>query len=92
MKEQILKQFDSLMNHLNSEENGMAEEFRNELKKVFKTKTMYLVAGGTDGYVSIQRTLDEQEANDMIDEDPESYGGMDSGPEEIQVPAWLYNE
>jgi hypothetical protein len=90
MKDQILKQFDALMSHLNSEENGMAEEFRNELKKVFKTKTMYLVAGGTDGYVSINYTLDEQEAIAMIEEDPESYGGMDSGPESIEVPVWLY--
>lgn len=91
MKDQILKQFDSLMSHLNSEENEMAEEFRNELKKVFKTKTMYLVAGGTDGYTSIHWMTDEQEAIDMIEDDPESFSGMDSGPEEIQVPAWLYN-
>jgi hypothetical protein len=91
MKEQILKQFDSLMSHLNSEENGMAEEFREELKKVFKTKYLYLIAGGTDGYTSIERFTDEQEALDAIEEDPESYGGMDSGPEYVQVPAWLYN-
>lgn len=91
MKEQILKQFDSLMSHLNSEENDMAEEFRKELKKVFKTKTIYLIAGGTDGYTSIERFGTEEEAQDAIDEDQESYGGMDSGPESIQVPNWLYN-
>jgi hypothetical protein len=91
MKEQILKHYDDLMSHLNSEENGMAEEFRKELKKVFKTKTLYVYAGGTDGYTNVHYTTDEQEAIDTIDEDPESFGGMDSGPEEIQVPAWLYN-
>ena len=91
MKDQILKQFDSLMSHLNSEENEMAEEFRNELKKVFKTKTLYVYAGGTDGYTYVHYTTDEQEAINAIDEDPESFGGMDSGPEEVQVPVWLYN-
>lgn len=91
MKDQILKQFDSLMSHLNSEENGMAEEFREELKKIFKTKTLYVYAGGTDGYTSVHYTTDEQEALDAIEEYPESYGGMDSGPEEIKVPIWMYN-
>jgi hypothetical protein len=92
MKEQILKQFDSLMSHLNSEENEMAEEFRAELEKTLTTKTLYLVAGGTDGYTSIYYYTNEQDALDAIEDDPESFGGMDSGPEDIQVPVWLYNE
>lgn len=91
MKQEILKQFDRLMSHLNSEENEMAEEFRNELKKVFKTKTLYVIAGGTDGYTNINYFTDEAEALREIEEDEESYGGLDSGPTEIQVPAWLYN-
>ena len=91
MKQEILKQFNRLLCHLNAEEDEMAEEFRNELKKVFKTKTLYVYAGGTDGCTNVHYTTDEQEAIDAIDEDPESFGGMDSGPEEIQVPVWLYN-
>lgn len=91
MKAQILKEFDSLMSHLNSEENGMAEGFREKLALALTTKTMYLIAGGTDGYTSIERFNSEEEAEAAIDDDIESYGGMDSGPEEIQVPAWLYN-
>lgn len=92
MKQEMLKKFDALMSHLNSEENGMAEEFRNELKKVFKTKTLHLIAGGTDGYTSIVYYNNEQDALDAIEDYPESYGGMDSGPETIEVPNWLYNE
>lgn len=91
MKAEMLKQFDSLMSHLNSEENGMAEEFREKLAQVLTTKTMYLIAGGTDGYTSIQYFDTEEEAEAAIDEDIESYGGMDSGPDSIEVPSWLYN-
>lgn len=92
MKEQILKQFDSLMSHLNSEENGMAEEFRETLERALTTKTVYLIAGGTDGYTSIYYYNSEQEAQDAIDSDPESFSGMDSGPEDIEVPSWMYTE
>lgn len=91
MKQQILKQFDSLLSHLNSEENEMAAEFRDELEKAFTTKTIFLIAGGTDGYTSIDIFKSFEEAETAIEEDPESYGGMDSGPEPIEVPSWLYN-
>jgi len=91
MKQQILKQFDSLLSHLNSEENEMAAELRAELEKALTSKTMYLIAGGTDGYTSIQWFESYQDAENAIDDDPESYGGMDSGPECIEVPSWMYN-
>lgn len=91
MKAEMLRKFNSLMSHLNSEENEMAEEFREKLEEVLTTKTMYLIAGGTDGYVSIDFFGSEEEAQDAIDSDEESYGGMDSGPSEIEVPSWMYN-
>lgn len=49
-------------------------------------KRLYLIAGGTDGYVSIQYTFDGDLAERVIEEDPESFGGMDGGPEFILVP------
>lgn len=91
MKQQILKQFDSLLSHLNSEENEMAAELRAELEKALTSKTMYLIAGGTDGYVHIDWFNCYEEACKACEDDPESYGGMDSGPEEIEVPSWMYN-
>lgn len=91
MKQEMLKQFDQLMGHLNSEENGMAEEFRETLEKALTTKTMWLIAGGTDGYTSIEFFGDEEEAQAAIDGDEESYSGMDSGPTGIEVPSWMYN-
>jgi hypothetical protein len=53
---------------------------------VVKLKPLYLIAGGTDGYTNIQYTFDGSLAQRAIDEDPESYGGMDSGPDCIMVP------
>lgn len=91
MKQQILKQFDSLLSHLNSEENEMAAELRAELEKALTTETIYLIAGGTDGYTTIEIFKSSEEALAAIDEDLESYGGMDSGPQEIEVPSWMYN-
>lgn len=38
MTDKLLKMFDSLMSHLNSEENSMAEEFREELVKLMEKK------------------------------------------------------
>lgn len=90
MKAEILRKFDSLLSHLNSEENEMAAELRAKLEEALTTKTMYIIAGGTDGYVSIDWFGSEEEAQDVIDSDEESYGGMDSGPSEIQVPSWMY--
>lgn len=70
MKEQILKQFDDLMSHLNSEENSMAEEFRNELKKVFKTKDLYvLVSNGGDGSYYPHYTMDASFIQKMNERD-----------------------
>ena len=51
-----------------------------------KMKPLYLIAGGTDGYTSIQYTFDKELAERVIDEDQESYSGMDSGPDVIMVP------
>jgi hypothetical protein len=53
---------------------------------VVKLKPLYLIAGGTDGYTSIQYTFNKELAERAIEEDPESYGGMDSGPDCIMVP------
>lgn len=53
---------------------------------VVKLKPLYIIAGGTDGYTSVQYTFDKELAERVIDEDPESYGGMDSGPDAIMVP------
>lgn len=91
MKAEVLKKFDSLMSHLNSEENGMAEEFRALIEKALTSKTVYLVAGGTDGYTNIDWFNSFEEAEKVIEEDQESYGGMDSGPQSIEVPCWMYN-
>lgn len=91
MKAEVLKKFDSLMSHLNSEENEMGEEFRALIEKALTTKTLYMIAGGTDGYTSIELFGSFEEAETAIEEDQESYAGMDSGPEEIEVPCWLYN-
>lgn len=61
MKEQILNQFDRLMSHLNSEENSMAEEFREQLEGLFKTKALYvLVSNGGDGSYYPHYTTNEQ--------------------------------
>lgn len=49
-------------------------------------KRLYIVAGGTDGYVNISFTFDGELAVRVIDNNPESYGGMDSGPSSILVP------
>lgn len=60
MKEQILNQFDRLMSHLNSEENSMAEEFRERLEGLFKTKNLYvLVSNGGDGSYYPHYTMNE---------------------------------
>lgn len=53
---------------------------------VVKMKPLYLIAGGTDGYTSIQYTFNKELAERVIDENPDSYGGMDSGPDCIMVP------
>lgn len=37
-------------------------------------KRLYIIAGGTDGYVNIQYTFDRQLAQDTVDNDPEAYG------------------
>ena len=49
-------------------------------------KRLYIIAGGTDGYVSVQFTFDGELADRVIDNNPESYSGMDCGPESILVP------
>lgn len=54
---------------------------------VVALKPLYLIAGGTDGYTSIQYTFSKELAERAIDEYPESYGGMDSGPDVVMVPA-----
>ncbi len=51
-----------------------------------KMKPLYMIAGGTDGYVSIHYTFDGELAQRVIDENPNSFGGMDSGPDCIMVP------
>lgn len=51
-----------------------------------KMKPLYIIAGGTDGYCSIQYTFDKELAERVIDEYPESYSGMDSGPDCLMVP------
>jgi hypothetical protein len=57
-----------------------------QMSIVVKLKPLYLIAGGTDGYTSIQYTFDKELAERVIDEDLESYGGMDSGPDVLMVP------
>lgn len=53
---------------------------------VVKLKPLYIIAGGTDGYCSIQYTFSKEIAERNIEDYPESYGGMDSGPDVIMVP------
>lgn len=91
MKEQILNQFDRLMSHLNSEENSMAEEFREQLEGLFKTKRLYVLSGGTDGYVSSHYTFDEEVAERVLSDDPECYPDDDC-LDSIKVPSFLTYE
>lgn len=53
---------------------------------VVKLKPLYIIAGGTDGYTSVQYTFNKDLAERVIEEDQESYSGMDSGPDAIMVP------
>lgn len=83
MKEQILKQFDRLMSHLNSEENGMAEEFREELEGLFKTKTLSIVITDSgDGSNGLHYTFDDEliglldENQDQLDDSYQSGDGL----------------
>lgn len=97
MKAEVLKKFDSLMSHLNSEENGMAEKFREKLEGLFETKTVYvLVSNGGDGsyYPNftmndefIQKLSDKDERGDM---DCESLGCDGDGfhYDTLRVPAF----
>lgn len=63
----ILKKFDSLMSHLNSEENSMAEEFRELLSG---TKNLYvLVSNGGDGSYYPHYTMNEAFIKRMKDKD-----------------------
>lgn len=98
MKEQILKQFDALMSHLNSEENGMAEEFREQLEGLFKTKTLYvLVSDGGDGsyyphYTMNQEYIDylnDHSDRGLMDYDSIGCDGDGFHYDTIKVPAFL---
>lgn len=76
MKQVILNKFDSLMSHLNSEENGMAEEFREQLEALFETKNLYaLVSNGGDGSYSIGYTMNKDYIAHL--EDLDDQGLMD---------------
>lgn len=63
----ILKKFDALMSHLNSEENEMAEEFR-ELLSCTK-KLFVLVSNGGDGSYYPHYTMNEQFIKSLEDKD-----------------------
>lgn len=78
MKDQILKNFDSLMSHLNSEENSMAEEFREKLEGLFKTKTLYILVGdGGDGSYYPHYTFNEAYIDYLENNDTDSYSDGD---------------
>lgn len=52
-----------------------------------ETKPIYMIAGGTDGYVSIFYTFDYELACSACDNNPEMFGGFDGGIESLPVPA-----
>lgn len=37
-------------------------------------RRLYIVAGGTDGYVNIRFTFDDELANRVVEDNPETYG------------------
>lgn len=91
MKEQILNQFDRLMSHLNSEENSMAEEFREQLEGLFKTKTLFIVITDSgDGSNGLGYTFDQDliqlldENQDQLDDSYQSGDGLQVRT--LQVP------
>lgn len=52
---------------------------------IVKLKPLYIIAGGSDGYVYIQYTFNKELAERMTNEE-EDYQGMDSGPDVLMVP------
>ena len=88
MKQEMLKQFDSLMSHLNSEENELASEFREQLEALFETKQLYVLAGTSDSYVGIGYTMDKEVA-DRIWEGNEEYYIDDGGFDSLTIPVFV---
>jgi len=92
----ILSKFDSLMRHLNSEENSMAEEFRELLAG---KKNLYIIVsdGGDGSYYprftmndDLMRKLQEAYDNDLMDyENGIGCDGDGFHYETIQVPAFV---
>ena len=91
----ILKKFDALMSHLNSEENSMAEEFRELLSG---TKNLHvLVSDGGDGSYYPHYTMDDEFIRKMNDRneagkmDYEDLGCDGDGfhYDTLKVPAFL---
>jgi hypothetical protein len=91
----ILKKFDALMSHLNSEENEMAEEFRELLSD---TKNLYvLVSNGGDGSCyphytmneAFIKSLEEKEENGQLDCEDLGCDGDGFHYDTLRVPAFL---
>lgn len=53
---------------------------------VVKLKPLYMIASASNGYSAIHYTFDKNVAENAIENDPEEFGGMDSGPDCIMVP------
>lgn len=98
MKQVILSKFDSLMSHLNSEENGMAEEFRGQLEKLFDSKLLYiLISNGGDGSYYPHYTtnsdyiahLNDRDERGELDYEDLGCDGDGFHYDTLQIPAYL---
>lgn len=71
----LLKQFDALMRHLNSEDNGLAEEFRKNLEETMNDHDEDLAFlnclrnAGVDNWDGYEFAIEEWQANGYGDED-----------------------
>lgn len=71
----LLKQFDALMSHLNSEDNGLAEEFRKNLKETLNEQEEdlaflnFLRNAGVDNWGGYEFAIEDWQANGYGDED-----------------------
>lgn len=71
----LLKQFDALMSHINSEDNELAEEFRKNLEETLNDQEEDLAFlgclrnAGVDNWGGYEFAIEEWQANGYGDED-----------------------